>query len=100
MLTSAQTSLMAVGYAFVFYYVARGCIARIMDVDPEFHGRWERPSFGANPRNSLAILYILFNMNLPKESYPESLQWRIWTARVMLWLWPFVLFAALYFGRG
>lgn len=99
-MTAAETSLIAVAYGLVYYTLARGSIPRIMDADPEYRDRWKRPSFGANAKNSLAILSIMFNMNLPKESYPASLWWRIWTARVMLWLWPVVMFLALYFGRG
>ncbi|MGF6494147.1 hypothetical protein ABIE56_002338 [Luteibacter sp. 621] len=99
-MTAAETSLMAVAYGLVYYALARGSISRIMDTDPELRNRWQRPSFGGDAKNSLAILWIMFNMNLPKDSYPASLWWRIWSARVMLWLWPLVMFLALYFGRG
>jgi hypothetical protein len=47
-------------------------------------------------RDSTAIIYIMLNMNLPKAEYPGSLQWRIWVARVMLWLWPVVIFLMLF----
>jgi hypothetical protein len=67
-----------------------------MDADPEFNGRWKRPSWLVSSRDSTAIIYIMLNMNLPKAEYPGSLQWRIWVARVMLWLWPVVIFLMLF----
>jgi hypothetical protein len=69
-----------------------------MEADPAYAGRWAKPSWLASGRNSGAILYIMFNMNLPKDDYPGSLQLRIWVARVMLWLWPFVIVAVLIFS--
>ena len=95
---AARLMFLAVGYAYIQYFLARGAISRVMDADPSFAGRWPRPGWLANPRNSAAILYIMFNMNLPKDDYPGSLQLRIWVARVMLWLWPFVILAVLIFS--
>jgi len=95
-MTPAESLLIAVVYGGVYYSLARGAVSRVMDVDGEYRGRWARPGLGANAANSFAIIYIMFNMNLPRPNYPQSLRLRIWTARVMLWLWPFVLFAALF----
>jgi hypothetical protein len=94
---AAQLSLVAVIYVFVQYFLARGAISRIMEADSSYAGRWAKPTFLASGRNSGAILYIMFNMNLPKDNYPGSLQLRIWVARVMLWLWPVVIFLILFF---
>jgi hypothetical protein len=41
-----------------------------MDADPEFNGRWKRPSWLVSSRDSTAIIYIMLNMNLPKAEYP------------------------------
>ncbi|KLD73673.1 hypothetical protein Y886_36755 [Xanthomonas hyacinthi DSM 19077] len=87
--------LLAVGYGFVYVIIARSTISRVMDADPAYKGRWPRPTWLADARNAFAVLHIMINMNLPKPDYPRSLQWRIWVARVMLWLWPFVLVAVL-----
>jgi len=95
---AAQLSLLAVGYAFIQYFLARGTISRIMEVDPAFAGRWAKPGWLASGGSSAAVLYIMFNMNLPKSDYPGPLQARIWVARVMLWLWPFVIVAVLIFS--
>lgn len=95
-MSPAQSLLIAVIYGAVYYVLARGAVGRLMDVDADYRGRWSRPGIGANSANSFAILHIMFNMNLPRANHPRSLQVRIWTARVMLWLWPFVLFAALF----
>lgn len=97
-MSAAQLGCLAVGYAFVYTFLARGTISRIMDVDPAYKGRWPRPTWFAYSGSTWAVMYIMFNMNLPKAEYPEPLQWRIWTARVMLWLWPFVIFLVLYFS--
>lgn len=94
---ATQLSLLAVVYGFIQYFLARGAISRIMEADPSYAGRWPKPGFLASARNSGAILYIMFNMNLPKDNYPGSLQLRIWVARVMLWLWPVVVFLVLFF---
>lgn len=95
-MTPAESLLIAVGYGGVYYFLARGTVSRLMNVDPNYRGRWLRPGFAANPANSFAILHIMFNMNLPRSNHPRPLRLRIWTARVMLWLWPFVLFAVLF----
>ncbi|MDF3982196.1 hypothetical protein P3W24_09020 [Luteibacter sp. PPL201] len=95
-MTPAQSLLIAVIYGAIYYVLARGAVGRVMDVDDAYKGRWTRPGLGANPTNSFAIVHIIFNMNLPKASYPAPLKLRIWTARVMLWLWPFVLLGALF----
>jgi len=95
---AAQLSLLAVGYAFIQYFLARGTVSRIMEVDPSYAGRWAKPDWFASGGNSAAVLYIMFNMNLPKPDYPGPLQARIWVARVMLWLWPFVIVAVLVFS--
>lgn len=95
---AAQLSLLVVGYAFIQYFLARGAVSRIMVADPLYAGRWAKPGWFASGGSSAAILYIMFNMNLPKDEYPGSLQARIWVARVMLWLWPFVIVAVLIFS--
>lgn len=97
-MSAAQLGFLAVAYGLVYTVLARGAISRIMDVDPSYKGRWPRPSWFGSQGTSGAVFYIMFNMNLPKEEYPESLQWRIWIARVMLWLWPVVIFLVLYFS--
>lgn len=96
-MSAAQLGLLAVGYAFVYSFLARGAVSRIMDVDPAYKGRWPPSWFGYGV-NAGGVLYVMFNMNLPKAEYPESLQWRIWIARVMLWLWPVVIYLVLYFS--
>lgn len=88
-------AFLAVTYGYVYYVMARGLIGRIMDVDPEYAGRWTRPTWHARAGNSFAILQILMTMSLPKPAYPTPLKWRLWIARIMLWLWPFVLLAVL-----
>lgn len=96
-MSAAQVSLLGVAYAFIYAFLARGAIPRIMEVDPSYRGRWQKPSWFGSGGTSGAVFYIMFNLNLPKEEYPESLQWRIWIARVMLWLWPVVIFLVLFF---
>jgi len=92
----AESLLVAVLYGYVFYFLARGTVTRLMDIDEEYRDRWSRPGWSANSSNSFAILHIMFNMNLPKSAHPTSLRRRIWIARVMMWLWPFVLFVAFF----
>lgn len=82
-------------YGLTYQALARGLIGRVMDADPEYRGRWRKPGFYAHPGTSLAVLHILFSMDLPKPSYPRRLRWQIWVSRIMLWLWPLVLFALL-----
>lgn len=95
---AAELSLLAVGYAFIQYFLARGTVSRIMEADPSYAGRWAKPGWFASAGNSAAILHIMLNMNLPKSDYPGALQLRIWIARVMLWLWPFLIVAVLIFS--
>jgi hypothetical protein len=95
---AAELSLLAVGYAFIQYFLARGTISRIMEAGPSYAGRWAKPGWFASAGNCVAILHIMLNMNLPKSDYPGALQLRIWIARVMLWLWPFVIVAVLIFS--
>jgi hypothetical protein len=97
-MSAAQLGFLAVAYGLIYSVLARGSISRIMEVDPAFKGRWTKPSWFGSGRTSGAVIYIMFNMNLPKEEYPGSLQLRIWTARVMLWLWPVVIFLVLFFS--
>lgn len=96
----AELGLIAVAYAYFYHFLARGAISRVLAVDSSYSGRWAAPTIWANPKNSLAILHIMFNMNLPRESYPTTLKWRIWVARVMLWMWTFVVLAVLFFGKS
>ena len=95
-MSAAQLTFLAIGYGLIYYFLARGTVSRVMDTDPDFNGRWWRPSWWVSSRDSTAIIHIMLNMNLPKAGYPGSLQWRIWIARVMLWLWPVVIFLMLF----
>jgi hypothetical protein len=95
-MSAAQLGFLAIGYGLIYYFLARGTVSQVMDVDPEFNGRWRRPCWWVSSRDSTAITHIMLNMNLPKAGYPGSLQWRIWIARVMLWLWPVVIFLMLF----
>ncbi|MGY3230954.1 hypothetical protein ACVWWJ_002438 [Luteibacter sp. HA06] len=97
-MSAAELGLLAVAYGLVYSLLARGAIPRIMEVDPSYKGRWPKPSLFNSTRTSGAVVYVMFNMNLPKDDYPGPLQLRIWTARVMLWLWPFVIFLVLFFS--
>lgn len=97
-MSTSLLMFLAVAYGLLYSYLARGSISRIMDVDPSFRGRWARPTWLASSKNAGAVLYIIFNMNLPKAEYPGPLQWRIWIARVMLWLWPVVILLVLLFS--
>jgi hypothetical protein len=36
---AAELSLLAVGYAFIQYFLARGTVSRIMEADPAYTGR-------------------------------------------------------------
>jgi len=99
-MSAAQLMFLAVGYGFIYSLLARSTISRVMDADPSYRGRWPRPTWLASARNSGAAIHIMINMNLPKPGYPASLQWRIWIARVMLWLWPFVIVAVLVLGSS
>lgn len=94
-MSAVQLLSLAVVYGYIYALLARGTVSRVMDADPSYEGRWSRPTWVANGRNAVAVLYIMFNMNLPKPEYPQSLRRRIWAARVMLWLSPFVLLAVL-----
>jgi hypothetical protein len=87
----------AFSYGWIYLLLARGLIGRVMDEDPEYAGKWRRPGVLANPNNSLVILHILFAMQLPKPAYSPGLARRIWIARVMLWFWPLVLAALVFF---
>ena len=96
-MSAAQLALLGVAYAFIYTFLARGAISRIMEVDPDYKDRWPKPSLFGRPGTSGAVFFVMFNMNLPKDEYPGSLQLRIWSARVMLWLWPVVVFLVLFF---
>lgn len=97
-MSAVQLLSLAVLYGYIYAFLARGTVSRVMDADPSYRERWPRPTWIASGRSALAVLHVMFNMNLPRSGYPRSLQWRIWVARVMLWLSPFVLLAVLFFS--
>lgn len=90
--------LLAALYGVVYLILASGSISRIIAVDPAYKERWGDVKSSWRRPGSFAVLYVMFNMNLPKAEYPESLQWRIWIARIMLWLWPVVMVLVVLFS--
>ncbi|HET7843752.1 MAG TPA: hypothetical protein VFL14_06355 [Xanthomonadales bacterium] len=77
-------------YAFVYYASARYVVRALAQVDPPYHaGLGARP--GASGRNSLAIMRVLFDADLPKAGYPARVGRALYLARAMLAFFPFAV---------
>ena len=82
-------------YTFVYYFAGRRALFDLKKVDPDYF-EYLGASDGANVRNSVAIIQMLFDKGVPKRFYPGHLTKRLLIVRVMLALWPLFL-AAVFF---
>jgi len=83
--------LVAAGYTFLNAFLAWSTLSRIRAVDPVFRLNFPVPRFTQRYGGLAIALIVLLNLNLPRGDYPDALQWRIWIARIMMWLWPFLI---------
>jgi len=78
-------------YGVLYYYIAYGALRQVETLDRIAGSR------SRSRANSVAIVAMLFNFELPRPSYPKSLKWRLRIARIMLALWPVILAAIALF---
>ncbi len=81
-------------YVWVYYAVARSVMRKLQTIDPDYYYQLgTKPGIGMN--NSIAVGRMLFDRELPKQSYPISVCRMITLARNMLFLSPFVVFGVI-----
>lgn len=81
-------SLMAI-YIAIYYFNARSLLSWIRDSDKEYSERLGLTG-GIGLRNSIEIVKILFDRNLPKPNYPDEIKFRLKFTRLMLFLSPVI----------
>ncbi|MDM4767187.1 hypothetical protein [Pelomonas sp. SE-A7] len=71
---------------------------KLQSIDPDYYSELgEKPRVGMS--NSIAIGQMLFDRELPKQSYPASVSGMIMVARYMLFLSPVVLLGVIGVAR-
>lgn len=81
-------------YVWIYYAIARSAMRKLQTIDPDYYSQLgAKPGIGMN--NSIAVGRMLFDRELPKQSYPISVCRMITVARNMLFLSPFVIFGVI-----
>jgi hypothetical protein len=85
-------------YVGVYYVVARGALRKLQAIDPVYSSKLgAKPGVGIS--NSLAVGKMLFDLELPKRSYPVGVSRMIVVARYMLFLSPLVLLGFIFLAK-
>jgi hypothetical protein len=83
-------------YTMIYNFAARRVLFDLKKVDPDYF-EYLGASDGISGGNSVAIIKMIFDEDVPKRFYPDPLRKRFVIVRVMLALWPFVLIVGFFF---
>ncbi|MBH9554392.1 hypothetical protein [Inhella gelatinilytica] len=81
-------------YVAIYYTVARIAMKRLRTIDHDYFAKLGAKS-DVGMSNSIAIGKMLFDSELPKQSYPAGVSRMIVAARYMLFFSPVVLIGAV-----
>jgi hypothetical protein len=89
MISPALSISLAAIYAALYYLVARSALHELKAVDPDYYA-YLGAQPGASPKNSTAIIEVLFENGVPKAFYPITIRRKLSIARWLLLLSPIV----------
>ena len=81
-------------YVFVYYGLARSAMRQLRTVDPDYYVKIGG-THGLGMGSSWAVGKMLFDQQLPKQSYPAGISRKIIGARRMLMGVPFAALGAI-----
>lgn len=87
-------TIIAVGtaYAWIYYLAARRLLFQLKDIDKDYFTHLGARG-GIGSSNSSAVIALVFDGDVPKESWPASFKRQLLAVRIMLALSPIVLIA-------